>query len=222
MAVPEIPAIARFTLPAPAYTLWRRGELLQALGIRDDGKSRVEIIGGEIVVSPGPRFDHNGIVSDVQRAFFRRELVVDDYPWRTVTTADLDLKHLGEGYIPDVIVLGVEEFNALRAAHAQTAAADQVAMVVEITSRSTATADRRPGSRRRKSTKWAGYAREGVEFYLLIDRDPRVLSVMLYTEPDVGAGTYGRERTCRFGETVVLPEPFEVEIPTDEWEPWDD
>ena len=221
MAVPEIPAVARFTLPAPAYTLWRRGELLQALGIRDDGKSRVEIIGGEIVVSPGPRFDHNGIVSDVQRAFFRREMSVQDYPWRTVTTGDFDLKHIGEAYIPDVIVLGIEEFTALRTAHAQTATAAQIAMVVEITSTTTAAADRRPGSRRRKSTKWSGYAHEGVEFYLLVDRDPRVLSTVLYTEPDLAAGTYGREQTWRFGETVALPEPFEVEIATDDWEPWE-
>ena len=195
MAVPEIPAVARFTLPAPAYTLWRRGELLQALGIRDDGKNRVEIIGGEIVVSPGLRFDHNGIVSDVQRAFFRREMAAQDYPWRTVTTGDFDLKHIGEAYIPDVIVLGIEEFAALRTAHAQTATADETAVVVEIASTTTAAAARRPGSRRRTSTKWAGYAHEGVEFYLLVDRDPRVLSVMLYTQPDLAAGTYGREQT---------------------------
>jgi hypothetical protein len=39
--------------------------------------------------------------------------------------------------------------------------------------------------------------------------------------PDQGTGTYLHEETWKFGETIVLPEPFGFKIATGEWEPWD-
>lgn len=221
MTGPEIPAVAHFTLPEPAYELWRKGELLQALGIKDDGRTRVEIIGGEIVVSPAPRYDHQGILFDIQRVFNRREFENPDYRWRTIT-GDFDLKHAVEGYVPELIVLDVEELNALRTTHAQVSTAGQVALMVEVTSKSNAADDRMPGPKRERPTKWVGYARAGVEFYLLVDRDPRDARILLYTEPDLAAGTYGNELEWKFGQTVTLPAPFDIEIRTDGWEPWED
>jgi hypothetical protein len=43
----------------------------------------------------------------------------------------------------------------------------------------------------------------------------------LYTDPDVETGRYQTLTIWKFGETIRLPEPFGVEIPTDEWDPWD-
>lgn len=38
-------------LPEPAHDLWRAGRLGEVLGIPDDRRVRIEIIGGEIVLS---------------------------------------------------------------------------------------------------------------------------------------------------------------------------
>jgi len=51
-------------LPEPAYDLWVAGRLAEILGVPEDG-TRVEIIGGENVVSPGPRVGHGKIVHEV-------------------------------------------------------------------------------------------------------------------------------------------------------------
>jgi hypothetical protein len=61
-----------------------------------------------------------------------------------------------------------------------------------------------------------------VPHYLLIDRDPRRLTATLYSTPDPDTGSYLGSREWTFGETISLPDPFSLEIPTDEWEPWDE
>jgi len=79
-----------------------------------------------------------------------------------------------------------------------------------------------PGPKRERRSKWNGYALVEVPCFLLVDRDPKRLGVTLYSEPDSDAGMYTVSRTWEFGETVSLPAPFSVEIPTDEWEAWDE
>jgi hypothetical protein len=44
--------------------------------------------------------------------------------------------------------------------------------------------------------------------------------VILYSLPDQSAGTYDHLRSWEFGEPIRLPEPFDIEIPTDDWDPW--
>lgn len=105
----------------PLIELWVQGRLLDELGIRDDGRTRVEIIGGEIVVSLLPTVDHGGMVSDIQRMFYRAKF-----------------------------------------------------------------------------------------------------TTTLYSDPETEAGAYRESQVWRFGETINLPEPFSVEIPTDGWEAWDE
>ena len=91
-------------LSEPAHDLWVEGRLLEELGIPDDKRTRVEIIGGEIVVSPGPFVDHAFIASDIQEAFSRRRILEADFTWRTAQVVDLDLPRIGDGYVPDLIV----------------------------------------------------------------------------------------------------------------------
>ena len=207
-------------LSEPAHDLWVEGRLLKELGIPDDKRTRVEIIGGEIVVSPGPLVEHAFIVSDVQDAFSRRRALEADFRWRTAQVIDFNLPRIGDGYIPDLIVLTADVFEAASNQHARSLTADMIGLVVEITSKATAADDRAPGRQRVRPTKWDGYAHEEVEFYLLVDRAPNKAVVTLYTEPNPARGLYLADQLWKFGETIMLPEPFGVEIPTENWLPW--
>lgn len=224
MEIPEVPVTVhqRRNLSAPAFDLWASGELLEELGIRDDGRVRVEIIGGEIVVSPGPTIDHARIVGRIARAVDRAGLLNPDYPWESAQNLDFSLARIAEGFIPDLVVLDRDVYAAAAREKARFLTAGQAALVVEVTSRWNADEDREPGPKRTRLTKWNGYALVGVPRYLLVERDPRRLGVTLYTEPDTERGLYQAAQSWKFGETVALPDPFDIEIPTDEWEAWDE
>lgn len=211
-----------FELTEPAYDLWVEGRLLEELGIPDDRRTRVEIIGGEIVVSPVPYFRHAAIATLIQKEFLRRELSEPSLPWRAVQTINFNLKDIRDGYIPDLVVLSQTDFDAADAANMLSLTAEQIGMAIEITSKSTAAEDREPGPKRTRRTKWTGYANEGVGFYLLVDRAPDEPTVTLFSNPNRPLGIFRTEKCWRFGETVVLPEPFGIEIPTEGWQPWDE
>lgn len=208
-------------LSEPAHDLWVAGRLLEELGIPDDKRTRVEIIGGEIVVSPGPLVEHAFIASDIQDAFSRRGVLEADFRWRTAQLIDFNLPRIGDGYIPDLVVLSADLFEAAASKHARNLTADMIGMVVEITSKATAADDREPGRQRVRPTKWNGYAHEEVEFYLLVDGAPNKALVTLYTEPNPARGLYLAAQQWAFGDTIVLPEPFGVEISTENWLPWE-
>jgi Uma2 family endonuclease len=210
---------ARFVLPEPAYDLWVKGELLEAMHIRDDGRARVEIIGGEIVVSPGPLFQHARVATDIHNAVARAG--APEYPWRAVQGMDFNLENVADGYIPDVILMTAAAYDSAPGS-VRNLVVRQIAMVVEVTSTSTAADDRKPGPRRRKPTEWSGYAHERVPYYLLVDRDPKAATSVLFSEPDAETGTYQSTAEWPFGETITLPEPFNIKIPTDSWQPWED
>lgn len=215
---PTVSAVAHYhTLPDSPYTLWERGELADFLHLPDDG-TRSEVIGGEIVVSPGPTLDHNLIVSEIHRAFDR----ADPFQWIPVQSTDLNLVRIGDGYIPDLIVIRHEVAAEAKRAHSRYLLPAQVELVVEVTSPSNATNDREPVPLRPVASKWSGYAATGIPCYLLVDRDPRIAHTRLYTVPDVHAGTYGVSTIWEFGKTIRLPEPFNLDIPTGGWESWAD
>lgn len=203
-------------LPDSAYNLWLRDELPDTLGLPNDG-TRVEIIGGEIVVSPGPDYAHNRIVRDIQRSFIAADLAERSFPWRCVQTTDLNLSDIRDGYIPDLIVLDGEMDRAAAKAQVRHLLPEQTALVVAVTSPSNADYDRQP-TLRRPATKWTGYAQVGIPHYLLIDRDPHSAQAILYSDP--GSGKYRYLRVWEFGEPIRLPEPFGVVTDTGEWEPW--
>lgn len=218
-----VPAIAHYslTLPERAYDLWVEGRLLEELGIPDDKRTRVEIIGGEIFVSPGPLLHHARILADIRDALTFKRAADRDYPWRSIEHMDFNLRHIGDGYIPDLIVLKDAVLNDPSNAEVRNLIAEQIGMVVEVTSKSTASTDREPHEDDERRTKWNGYAHEGVEFYLLVDREPNTALATLFTTADLPDGEYRACRQWVFGETIVLPEPFGVEIPTENWLPWE-
>lgn len=224
MENPEVPITVhrRLNLSAPAHELWVRGELLEELGIRDDGRVRVEIIGGEIVVSPGPNYGHGGIIGDIQFAFNAKQVIDPDVPWRTAQNLDFNLERIADGYIPDLVVVDAEVHREARKSNAPFLTPSQIALAVEVTSRWNANDDREPGPKRERRSKWNGYALVDVPYYLVVDRDPRRRQATLYSEPDAEAGTYLLSRSWEFGEEIVLPRRFGVTIPTTDWNPWDE
>ncbi|MFC4906440.1 Uma2 family endonuclease [Actinomadura gamaensis] len=206
-------------LPADPYELWLRDELGDLLGIPHDG-TRVEIVGGEIVVSPGPDFAHNLIVSDLQDAFAAAKAVGQAAGWRCVQTQDVNLSEIHEGYIPDLCVMSEADVQKARSRRSSKILPDELTLAVEVTSRSNFAEDREPGARRQRPSKWNGYARTGIPYYLIVDRDPQVMTSTLFTEPGFG-GRYEESTSWKFGESIQLPAPFGITVPTDEWEAWD-
>ncbi|MEU9840348.1 Uma2 family endonuclease [Actinomadura sp. NPDC048032] len=206
-------------LPDTPYNLWMRDELADVLDLPHDG-TRVEIVGGEIIVSPGPDMAHNFIVQDVSDAFAAARAADASYPWRCVATQDLNLSEVHDGYIPDLCVLDRTTAAEGRRAQLRKALPEHLELALEVTSPSTASEDRLPGRRRARPTKWNGYARVGIPYYLLVDRDPREARTTLFSSPDTASGDYMEAVSWEFGEPIKLPEPFGLEITTNEWEPW--
>jgi Uma2 family endonuclease len=206
------------TLSDTPYNLWLRGELADELGLPHDG-TRVEIIAGEIVVSPGPTVGHNVIVQDISDAFAVRRATDRTFPWRCLQTSDVSLKQDREAYIPDLICIAEKHLNERVRSDANTLAPDHISLVLEVTSKSNSHHDRRPRLQS-APTKWTGYARVGIPFYLLVDRAPRAAQTVLFSRPDPATGEYEHIRVWDFGETITLPDPFAVEIDTGTWEPW--
>lgn len=116
-------------------------------------------------------------------------------------------------------MLDGEILDAARESEARQPSPDEVELVVEITSPSHPGYDREP-TPQRPVTKWSGYARVEIPYYLLIDRDPKAARITLYSVPDQGSGAYLHQDTWDFGETVRLPDPFDFEISTAKWRPW--
>ncbi len=216
----SIAAPARFhTLPDTAYNLWVRGELADYLHLPNDG-TRVEVIGGEIVVSPGPTVGHNGIIRVITERLVEARFADPAFPWSYARSTDLNLSDIRDGYIPDLMVLNAEILAEAEDTDAPHLFPKQVELVVEVTSPSNAANDRQPTFRRSSITKWNGYAEVGIPYYLLVDRAPRTTQIKLYSDPDRSSGAYMHEFLWDFGEVLRLPEPFEIEIPTERWKPW--
>ncbi len=90
-------------MPDSAFAMWERGELDEYLHVPDG--SRVEIIGGEVVVSPCPRFGHGHVVQSISRAVYAAELADDSFRWQLATNVDLSLVEIQDGYVPDLFLL---------------------------------------------------------------------------------------------------------------------
>ncbi|MFJ9457985.1 Uma2 family endonuclease [Kitasatospora sp. NPDC101447] len=207
----SVVASGHWVLPESPYALWARGELDEHLRLSE--VLRVEVIGGEFVVTPHPSYGHAATVSDIQEAVFRAEFTHPSYPWRAVQTVGLDLAEIGDGYVPDLVMTASEVESAiLPEAKDRHLRPEEISLVAEVTAPLSAHYDRR--------AKRHGYARAGVPYYLLVDRDPRRPGVTLFGEPNRGDGTHEVLGEWEFGESVRLPEPFGVEIGTDAWKAW--
>ena len=210
-------------LPDSPYEMWVRGELERYLGLPEG--FRAEIIEGDIVVSPAPRLSHNRIATRIAAAFSRAADIDPGFPWEAVVGTGVG-EPASRGWIPDIAVMERSSVDEAIAAYAVVIGPSDMVMAIEVTSPSNADHDREPGPQHRRkngnriTTKWSDYASAGVEYYLLVDGDPRVLRATLYFDPNPDASRYESAITWEFGKPIVLPEPFGVTIDTAEWKAW--
>ncbi|MFF9169934.1 MULTISPECIES: Uma2 family endonuclease [unclassified Streptomyces] len=162
---------------------------------------KVEIIEGIVTVAPPPSNDHNDIADLVQRNLYE----VIPKSWGIYQTLGTAVPSRDGLYIPDIAVAPREVLRAQKSHYIAAAAAE---LVVEITSKSNASNDR--------IKKAAGYAQAGVPLYLLIDHwAPGGPTITLYGEPH--GDVYRVLRAGKFGVTISLPKPFDLDLDTSEF-----
>ncbi|MFD7899306.1 Uma2 family endonuclease [Streptomyces sp. NPDC059568] len=160
--------------------------------------SKVEIIEGIVTVAPPPSNAHNDIADTVQRLLY----TVIPSDWGIYQTLGAAVPSRDGLFIPDLVVTPKA---VLRSEHGKFIPATAAELVVEITSKSNASHDR--------ITKTASYAQAGIPLYLLIDAwAPGGPTVTLYGEPT--GDVYRVHQAVKFGEDIVLPDPFGLTIET--------
>ena len=163
---------------------------------------RVELINGEIVVSPPPDGGHEDIVVRIMKQIVRESRADMDPSGNKGLI--LGTEETGGDYrvIPDLTIAPAER-GLFRGAPPWMHVAG-VTMVVEVTSS-------RPDLDR--GSKRLGYALAGVPFYLLVDRERG--HVTLFSGPL--DDDYARYVAVAFGEKIELPEPFAFVLDTAEF-----
>ncbi|WP_169813978.1 Uma2 family endonuclease [Actinomadura kijaniata] len=204
--------------PDTLFNLWANDRLDDFFPVPEG--SKVEVVEGEIIVSPAAPPEHNGFVADIIDSLGDARRDQPDFPWGYDVGSGLVLVGTEKGFVPDLTVLDRQAALSVRRTRAKKLVSDEAEMVVEITSPGNADTDRRPRTRR-NDNKWNSYAASGIPYYLLVDRDPKVARVFLYSIPDEATAAYLHEDSWAFGETIRLPEPLDFEIDTELWEPWE-
>ncbi|MDX3645006.1 Uma2 family endonuclease [Streptomyces sp. MB09-02B] len=161
---------------------------------------RVELIEGEICVTPPANGEHEEIVSELTEQVIDRRR---DRSLRNYTGIGLDVPggSMTGHVVPDLAVAPKGTFDDEQEWHDPSA----VLLVAEVTSTSTGDRDR--------ETKILGYARAGIPVYLLIDREEAEVTV--FSEPS--GDRYAKTVKCKLGMVVPLPDPLGFELDTAEF-----
>ena len=159
--------------------------------------SRVELIDGELVVSPTGSVWDSAAVDELMEQLFalkRRR------GWAFHTNLTAHIPPTRERLIPDLMIApkGSPPFSEWELL------APAVLLAAEVVS---------PSSRRRdREQKPRAYAQGGVPLYVLIDRFASPPAVTLFSEP--GEDGYGRRLVAAAGEPLRLPKPFGIALDT--------
>jgi Uma2 family endonuclease len=157
---------------------------------------RVELIDGQIVVSPTASRGHSNVVTEL----IDQLAGVKQRGWERHTNLTVHIPVTRERLIPDLAVVpqdvpGFDENELL---------APAVLLVGEVVS---------PHSRREdREVKPQAYARGGVPLYLLVDRLADPPQVTLFSQP--GADSYASRQVAEAGQPLQLPEPFGTALDT--------
>jgi Uma2 family endonuclease len=157
---------------------------------------RVELIDGQIVVSPKASRGHSNVVTELidQLADVKRR------QWERHISLTVHIPATRERLIPDLAVVpkdapGFDENELL---------APGVLLAAEVVS---------PHSRREdREVKPRAYACGGILLYLLIDMLADPPGITLFSQP--GAGGYARRQTATAGQPLRLPRPFGIALDT--------
>jgi len=158
---------------------------------------RIELIDGELIVSPTGSVWHSGAVYGLTVALIR---LAERRSWVIHTNLTAHISPTRERLIPDLMVAPKDappfgECELL---------ASGALLVAEVVS---------PWSQRRdREVKPRAYAQGGVPLYVLIDKFDKPPTVTLFSQP--GEGGYGRRQAAGAGEPLRLPEPFGIELDT--------
>lgn len=161
---------------------------------------RAEIVDGEIIVSPLRLNVHQRVIMYLTSLLVP---VANTYGWWVDTSGGVVLEPDLNEYHPD---LQVAPSTAWPVEGNSGPALSEVKLVAEVTS---------PGRRdliRDRETKYAAYANAGIPLYLIIDRYDGDGFTTLYSNPS--GKEYLDAHKVPFGERLMLPKPFEVEIDT--------
>ncbi|MFG2553839.1 Uma2 family endonuclease [Streptomyces sp. NPDC048581] len=159
---------------------------------------RVELIEGEIYVTPPANGEHEEVVSELSGQVRDHNKGVGRYTGIGLHVPGAsDTGHV----IPDLAIAPKGSFDDQEEWHEPTG----VVLVAEVTSTSTADRDR--------DKKIHGYARAGIPVYLLIDREEGEVTV--YSEPS--GDDYTQNPKYKIGLAVPLPAPLGFELDTAEF-----
>ncbi len=163
---------------------------------------RLEFVHGKLGVKAAPDGDHDEIIRWVMEHCVQQRPDLWLYPERGLK---VETHRRGDAK-PDGALAPKGSF----AGQGEWASADQVQMVVEVTSYDTDT------DRRDREEKPRAYAQTGIPVYLLIDRDSR--EALVYSEPEDGAYTTLTRRP--FGKTIELPAVVGITLDTEPLKDW--
>jgi Uma2 family endonuclease len=158
---------------------------------------RLELISGELVVTPTPAAGHSRAVFYLIKALMD---AVDRRGWIIHTNLAAHISPTRERLIPDLMVAppGAPLFTK------SEMLSPGILLAAEVVS---------PSSQRRdRVDKRRAYARGSLPLYLLIDPFARPAAVTLLSEP--GPDDYAREQTAAAGQPLRLPEPFGADLDT--------
>jgi Uma2 family endonuclease len=157
---------------------------------------RVELIDGQIVVSPSPSRRHSNVIIELIDVFAE----VKKRDWQRHTGLTIHITSTRERLIPDFLVTtkdapGFGDDEILSTG---------VLLVAEVVS---------PSSRRNdREVKHRIYAQSRIPLYLLIDKFADPPAVTIFSEPSDGG--YLRRTSARAGRPLRLPEPFGIDLDT--------
>ncbi|MFG2822115.1 Uma2 family endonuclease [Kitasatospora sp. NPDC048365] len=187
--------MAVMTTDRPQMTL----EAFEAIAITAEREDvTLEFINGRVGVKPVPDGDHGEIIMWLlERCLQQRpDLRLHPEQGLRVETYRSGLARPDGSLVPRRTFAGQGEWSD----------PSGVLMVVEITSFDPDT------DRRDRVEKPVAYAQSAIPVYLLVDRDADAITV--HSEPE--DGRYRSVVTLSYGHTVVLPEPVNITLDTDE------
>jgi Uma2 family endonuclease len=192
----QIMAMPRTDLAAAAQAEFAELERLWYELEPPDGV-RIELIEGELVVSPTSSIRNSAVVFSLTVALVD---VAERENWVIHTFLTSHIPQTRERLIPDLMV-APRDAPPFGDCELLSPGALLVAEVVS------------PSSRRRdRDVKRRAYAQGRVPLYLLVDRFATPPSVTLFSEP--GQDGYEREQTAEAGQPLRLPEPFGIDLDT--------